>query len=185
MALEINEAKDKFEKAVEHLVEELKKLRTGRANVGMLDGLVVEVYGQEMPLNHVATITVLDAQMLQIAPFDSNNLDAITKAIREDQSLGLNPADDGKVVRVPIPPMTQERRQDIVKQLHVKLEEANIAMRNIRHDVINTAKDKAKNKEIPDDDVRSIEKEVTEMMQEYKQQAEEHVKNKEEEVTTV
>ena len=185
MALEINQAKDKFEKAVEHLGEELKKLRTGRASAGVLDGLTVEVYGQDMPINHVATITVLDAQMLQVAPFDGGNLDAISKAIRDDQSLGLNPADDGKVVRVPIPPMTQERRQEIAKLIHAKLEDANIAMRNIRHEVINTAKDQAKTKEISDDDVRRIEKDVTEMMQKYKAQAEEHVKQKEQEVMTV
>lgn len=185
MALEINEAKVKFEGVVGHLAEELKKLRTGRANAGMLESVTVEVYGAPMQLSHIATITVLDAQMLQIAPFDPNNLDAISKAIREDQSLGLNPADDGKVVRVPIPPMTQERRQEIVKQIKAKLEDANVAMRNIRHDVINTAKAKEKNKEISSDDVRDIEKEVTEMMQDYRAQAEEHIANKEQEVMVV
>ncbi len=185
MALEINEADSKFDNVVEHFSEQLKKLRTGRANAGMLDSVKIEVYGQETPLAHAATVTVLDAQMLQIAPFDPNNLEAISKAIREDQSLGLNPADDGKVVRIPIPPMTQDRRLDIVKQIKAKLEDANVSMRNIRHDVINTAKAAEKDDELSSDDVRDIEKQITEKMQDYKKQIEELADSKESEVMTV
>jgi ribosome recycling factor len=185
MALHINEAEAKLSAVVEHFSEELKKLRTGRAAASMLEGVRVEVYGQEMQLMHVATITVLDAQMLQITPFDTQNLAAISKAIREDQSLGLNPADDGRVVRVPIPAMTQERRQEVVKQIKAKLEEANVAMRNIRHDVINTAKNEEKAKTISEDEVQSIEKKVTDLLQKYRQIAEEHASSKEKEVMTV
>lgn len=185
MALEINEADKKFDGVVEHFTEQLKKLRTGRANAGMLDSVKIEVYGQEMQLVHAATVTVLDAQMLQISPFDPSNLEAISKAIREDQSLGLNPADDGKVVRIPIPPMTQDRRLEIVKQIKAKLEDANVAMRNIRHDVINTAKAAEKADEISADDVRGIEKQITETMQEYKKKLDEQADNKESEVMTV
>lgn len=185
MALEINQAKKKLDASIEHFAEQLKKLRTGRANAGMLDTIKVEVYGQPMALSHIASVTVLDAQMLQISPFDSNNMEAISKSIREDQSLGLNPADDGKVIRIPIPPMTQERRLEIVKQVKAKLEDANVVMRNIRHDVINTAKASEKNDEMSSDELRAVEKDITDLMQEAKRQAEVHAANKEEEVMKV
>ncbi len=185
MALEINEAKTKLDGIVDHLKEELKKLRTGRASASMLDNVNIEVYGQEMKLAHAATITVLDAQMLQIAPFDPSNLDAISTAIREDQSLGLNPSDDGKVVRVPIPPMTQERRQDAVKQLKAKQEDANVAMRSVRHDVINTAKQQVKDKEISEDDEKRVEKELSDVLDGFKSELEQLVKDKESELMTV
>ncbi len=185
MALEIKEAQSKLDSIVEHLKDELKKLRTGRASASMLENVTVVVYGQEMKLPHASTITVLDAQMIQISPFDPSNLDAISAAIREDQSLGLNPSDDGKVVRVPIPPMTQERRMEVVKQLHAKLEEANIAMRNVRHDVLNTAKQQVKDKEISEDDEKRIEKQLNDMLDNFKTETEQIVKDKEAEVTTV
>jgi ribosome recycling factor len=185
MALEINEAKKKLDSVLEHLGDELKKLRTGRANAAMLDGVRVVVYGQDMQLSHVATITVLDAQMLQVAPFDISNLQAISAAIRDDQSLGLNPSDDGRVVRVPIPPMTQERRLEVVKQMKAKLEEANVAMRNIRHEVLNTAKNQVKEKSISEDEEKRIEKSLNEMLDEFKRTSEEMVKNKETELMTV
>ena len=185
MAKAINEAQAKLDSIVDHLSEELKKLRTGRANVGMLDGVNVEVYGQSMKLNHVATLTVLDAQMIQIAPFDPSNLDNISAAIRDDQALGLNPADDGKVIRVPIPPMTQERRLEVVKQLKAKLEDANVAMRNVRHDVLNTAKAQVKDKEISEDDEKRIEKQFGEMQDSFKQTTEEMIAAKEAEIMTV
>lgn len=185
MALNVKEAKEKLDGIVDHLHEELKKLRTGRASVSMLENVNVEVYGQPMKLPHVATLTVLDAQMIQIAPFDPNNLDTISAAIRDDQSLGLNPSDDGKVVRVPIPPMTQERRQEVVKQLHAKLEDANIAMRNVRHEVLNTAKQQVKDKEISEDDEKRVEKELSELLEDFKQTTEKIVADKETEVTTV
>ena len=185
MALEINQAQGKLDGIVDHLQEELKKLRTGRANVGMLDNVNVEVYGQAMKLSHVATLTVLDAQMIQIAPFDPSNLDAISAAIRDDVSLGLNPSDDGKVVRVPIPPMTVERRQEVVKQLKMKQEESNVSMRNVRHEVLNTAKQQVKDKEISEDDEKRIEKELNEMLDGFKKRTDEIVKEKEAEVMTV
>lgn len=185
MALTIDEAKTKLDQAVDHLVEELKKLRTGRASASMLDGVQVEVYGQQMPLAHVATITVLDAQMIQISPFDPSNLDAISTAIREDQSLSLNPADDGKVVRVPIPAMTSDRRQEVVKQLHEKVEETNISLRNTRHDVLNTAKQQKNDKEINEDEYSSIDKQVADLMDEYKTKIDELSKTKESEILTV
>src|SRR5665213_2620443 len=96
----IDETKKKLQMAVEHFADELKKVRTGRANAGMLDGVMVEAYGTPMPLNQVATVTAPEAQLIQITPFDPNNLQAISSAIRDNRSLGLNPSDDGRVVRV-------------------------------------------------------------------------------------
>lgn len=185
MSLTVKEAETKLDGIIDHLREELKKLRTGRASVSMLDNVTVEVYGQEMKLPHLATLTVLDAQMIQVAPFDPNNLDAISAAIREDQSLSLNPADDGKVIRLPIPPMTQERRLDVVKQLKAKQEDANVAMRNVRHEVLNTAKQQVKDKEISEDDEKRVEKELNELLDNFKKTTEQIVSDKEAEVMTV
>lgn len=185
MALDINEATQKLDDSLAHFEDQLKKLRTGRANVGMLENVQVEVYGQQMPLPHMSTITAVDAQMIQISPFDPSNLDAISKAIREDSSLNLNPADDGKVVRVPIPPMTEERRLDVVKELNAKKEEANISFRTIRHDVINTAKQQQKDGDISEDDVKRTEKQITETLDEYKKKLDSLAKAKEEDILTV
>ena len=185
MSLDISAAQIKIDQAVAHLADELKKLRTGRANAAMLENIKVTVYGSDMPLPHIATISVADAQLLQISPFDPNNLNAISAAIREDQSLGLNPADDGKVIRVPIPPMTTERRQEVVKLIKEKVEEANIALRNIRHEVLNTAKAQVKDSEISEDDYKSIEKRMEDLMTSAKTTLDEHAKAKETEVMTV
>lgn len=181
----IDEAKPKFNQVVDHFEQELKKLRTGRASVSMLENVTVEMYGQQMPIQHVATITVVDAQMLQIAPYDASNIEAVAAAIRDDQALGLNPADDGKVVRVPIPAMTTERRQEVVKQLGEKIEQANISMRNIRHEVLNSAKESAKAKEISEDDVKRVEKQIGELMDEFKRKIDDLAKARETEIMTV
>jgi ribosome recycling factor len=106
----VSEAKSKLDHALVHYQEELKKLRTGRAHPGMLDNIKVEVYGQQMPLKAVGNITAPEPQMLQITPFDPSNIQAISNAIRDDQSLGLSPTDDGRVVRINIPPLTTETR---------------------------------------------------------------------------
>src|SRR5581483_12422035 len=105
----------KLEAASAHFTQETGKIRTGRAHPGMLDGITVEAYGQKMPLKAVGSIAVPEAQLIQITPFDPNNLQAISEAISNDQSLGLNPADDGRVVRIKIPPLTEETRQQMVK----------------------------------------------------------------------
>ena len=144
----------------EHFQAELAKVRTGRAHPGMLDGIKVEAYGAEMPLNQVANVTAPEAQLLQITPFDPSNIQQIAAAIRNDQSLGLNPSDDGRVVRVPVPPLTEERRRQLVKQAAEKLEEARIALRNVRQDGLKEAKRKKEGKELSEDDVKLVEKEI-------------------------
>src|SRR5689334_6538123 len=119
----VTTAKTKFEAAANHFQDELKKLRTGRAHAGMLDGLMVEAYGTPMPLNQVGNVSAPEAQLLQITPFDPNNIEAISAAIRDNPSLGLNPSDDGRVIRIPIPALTEERRREITKQVSAKLED--------------------------------------------------------------
>ena len=179
------EVKQKLDGAVNHFTEELKKLRTGRAHPSMLDGVMVVAYGTPMPLNQVANVTTPEPQLLQISPFDASNIQAISDAIRNNQSLGMNPSDDGRMVRVPIPPLTTERRQEIVKQLGSKAEECNISCRNIRHDALDLAK-KAKNaKEITEDDYSSLEKQIDQLRAKIKTEIESHSKTKEQEIMTV
>lgn len=175
----------RMSQALAHFEEELKKLRTGRANPGMLDGIFVEAYGQKMPLIQVATITVPEPQLLQINPFDPSNLQAIVAAISADQSLGLNPSDDGRLVRVPIPALTTERRQQIVKQLNEKVEETRIALRNVRHDALKEAKNKKDAKELSEDDVKRIEKGLDDSMRDTQAKLDAVAKAKEQEIMTI
>src|SRR3990167_2045198 len=152
--------------------EDLKKLRTGRASAGMLDGIKVEAYGTLMPLIQVGTISTPEPQLLQINPFDPANLQAISAAIRDDQTLGLNPTDDGRVIRIPLPPLTTERRQQIVKILHEKMENAMIRMRNARHEALKEADQAKKDKKIGNDDYSRLQKQVDEAMAKQKTEVE-------------
>lgn len=181
----VSSSEQKFAQALDHLREEFKKLRTGRASAGMLDGIMVMAYGAPMPLNQVATVTAPEAQLLQISPFDPSNIQAISTAIRENQSLGFNPMDDGRVVRVPVPPLTEERRRDIVKLVGQKLEEAMIGLRNIRHDAMDTIGNLKKDKAIGEDDAKRLEKQVDDAMAKTKSEAEALAKAKEQEIMTL
>ena len=176
------EVKAKLSAATEHFRGELAKIRTGRAHPGMLDGVMVEAYGQQMPLKAVASITAPEAQLLQITPFDANNLQAISDAIRDNQSLGLNPADDGRVVRIQIPPLTEETRQAMVKIVHQKMEETMIAARNARHDALRKADD---SKDMGKDDRFRLDKQIDELLAAQKSEAENLAKTKEQEILTV
>ena len=164
----IEDVKKKFRVADEHFKSELKKLRTGRASPSMLEGVTAEAYGQPMPLIQLATISTPEVQLIQISPFDPNNLQAIVSAIRENQSLGFNPVDDGRVVRVQIPPLTAERRQQIAKQLGEKIEECMIAMRNVRHEAIKAGEQAKKDKLMSEDELKRFEKQVDELMAKIK-----------------
>lgn len=176
------EVKTKLAAATEHFRGELAKIRTGRAHPGMLDGITVEAYGQPMPLKAVASIAAPEAQLLQITPFDANNLQAISDAIRDNQALGLNPADDGRVVRIQIPPLNEETRQQMVKIVHQKLEDAAIAARNARHDALRKADD---NKDMSKDERFRLEKQIDELLAGQKTQADGLAKAKETEILTV
>jgi ribosome recycling factor len=181
----VEQAKTKFQNAVTHFQDEIKKMRTGRAHAGMLDGVMVTAYGTPMPLNQLATVTAAEAQLLQITPFDPSNLQAITTAIRDNPSLGMNPMDDGRVVRVPVPPLNEERRHEIVKLLGGKLEECMISLRNIRHDAMSIVDEAKKDKDIGEDDAKRLAKQIDDAMNHAKAEVDATAKAKEQEILTV
>lgn len=181
----VSDAKGKFGQAVERFKDNLKSLRTGRANAAMLDGVTVEAYGTPMPLKQVASIAVPEATLIQITPFDPNNLQAIAEAIRSNQSLGLNPADDGRVVRVPIPPLTEERRRELAKQVGAKQEDCMIQLRNIRHEAMDAIDKAKKTKDIGEDEAKRLHNQVDEAMHKTQAEAETAAKAKEAEILTV
>lgn len=178
----VNDTQTKFAQAVEHFQDALKSLRTGRANAAMLDGVLVEAYGTPMPLNQVATISAPEAQLLQITPFDPSNLPAISLAIRNNQNLGLNPSDDGRVVRVPIPALTEDRRRDIAKQIGEKVEECMVRMRGVRHDALAAVDTAKKDKDIGEDEAKRLEKQVDEAMNQQRAVVDAAAKAKEQEI---
>lgn len=181
----VKQAQDKFQTQVGHFNEELKKLRTGRAHPSMLEGIMVTAYGAPMPLNQVATVTTPEAQLIQISPFDPSNIQAIASAIRDNPSLGLNPSDDGRIVRVPIPALTTERRTQIVKQLGEKLEESMIALRQVRHEALDKIAAAKKEKVVGEDDAKRLEKQVDDAMNKVKADIEVAAKGKEAEIMKV
>lgn len=176
---------DRIAQAIAHFEDELKKVRTGRAHPDMLSGITVEVYGTNLPLNQAANITAPEPQQLLVTPFDPSNVQAITTAIRNDQSLGFNPTDDGRVVRVPVPPLTEERRRQMVKQLGDKVEDCRISIRNIRHDALKDAKAKKESKELSEDDYKRAEKAMDAVVAEAQSKIEAITKAKEQEIMTI
>lgn len=181
----VSDSQTKFAQATERFKDNLKSLRTGRASASMLDGVMVEAYGSPMPLNQVATVTAPEAQLIQITPFDPNNLQAIALAIRNNQSLGLNPTDDGRVVRIPIPPLNEERRRELAKQVGQKQEEAMISLRNIRHDAFDVIDRAKKAKELGEDDAKRLQAQVEDAMNKARTDIEATARNKEADIMTV
>jgi len=181
----VEDAKKKFDNAKERFAEELKRVRTGRASATMLDGLMVKAYGTDMPLNQVANVIAPEAQLLQITPFDPNNLQAIASAIRDNPSLGLNPMDDGRVVRVPIPPLTEERRRELAKTLGGKVEDTMVTVRSIRHEAMDAIDKAKKDKLIGEDDAKRLEKQVDETVAKVKTDVDAAAKAKETEIMTL
>ena len=179
---DVSEDRKKMEAVIERFNNEMKKVRTGRAHPDMLSGVKVEVYGQMMPLNQAANITTADATLLVITPFDPANIAAISSAIRADQSLGLNPADDGRVIRVPIPALTEERRKEIVKNASNKVEEAKVALRNVREDARKAVKNAA---EMGEDVKKRAEKEIDDLTKEFSDKIDAEFKTKSEEIMKI
>jgi len=155
----IFEMSEKMEKSVEALKAELSKVRTGRASLGLLDGITVAVYGSHMPLNQVGSLTIPESRTIAIQPWDPQTLPAIEKAILKSD-IGLTPASDGKVVRLNIPQLTEERRKDIVKQVKKVAEEYRVAVRNIRRDTLDILKKLKKDKELSEDDLFKLQDEA-------------------------
>lgn len=174
----------RMDAAIDHFRSELTKVRTGRAHPDMLSSIVVEAYGSTMPLNQVANVTAPEPQQLLISPFDPSNVKGISDAIRTS-NLGFNPSDDGRVVRVPIPALTEERRREMVKSLGEKVEDCRIALRTIRQDALKDAKRMKDAKELSEDDVKAIEKGIDDDMKNYQAKIDELFKEKEQEVMTI
>ncbi|ABF39266.1 ribosome recycling factor [Candidatus Koribacter versatilis Ellin345] len=181
---QFGQLKTRMEKAVDDFRKELSATRTGRASVHMLDTVQAEYYGSMMPLNQVATITVPEPQLILVTPFDPSALGAIEKAIRSGD-LGMNPMNDGKIIRIPVPPLTEDRRKEMVKHLHKALEEHRTAIRNIRRDGNDFIKKTLKDKKITEDEERGTMEHLQKLTDDEIKKMEEMCKTKEKEVMTV
>jgi len=168
----IDAAKTRMDRAIEHLEAELHGLRTGRASTALVDGLQVESYGSLQPLKAVASINVPDARSLAITPWDKSLLPVIEKVIRETPSLGLNPTNDGNVIRLAIPPMTEERRRDLTKVLGQKVEDSRVSLRNARHEALAEAKKQERAGQATQDDLKHLETELTKVIDTYQKRIE-------------
>ncbi len=171
-----------MDEAVQRFNDEMKKVRTGRAHPDMLSSIKVEAYGQYMPLNQVANVTAADATLLVITPFDPTTIQAIASAIRADQSLGLNPADDGRVIRVPIPALTEERRKEIVKNASTKVEQAKVALRNVREEARKAIKSA---EDLGEDVKKRAEKEIDDLTKEFSDKIDAAFKTKSDEIMKI
>ena len=176
--------KTRMDKAVEDFRREMAATRTGRASVHMLDSVSVDYYGSQMPLNQIATVHAPEAQLITVQPFDPSSLGSIEKAIRT-ADLGLNPMNDGKLIRVPVPPLTEERRRDMVKHLHRVLEEHRTAVRNIRRDGNDAIKKAMKDKKITEDEEKRALEEIQKLTDDEIKKMEDMAKAKEKEVMEI
>ncbi len=176
--------KTRMDKAVEDFRKAMAATRTGRASVHMLDAVSVDYYGSMMPLNQIAQVHAPEPQLITVQPFDPTSLAAIEKAIRT-ADLGLNPMNDGKIIRVPVPPLTEERRKDMVKHLHKMLEEHRTAVRNIRRDGNDAIKKATKEKKIAEDDEKRAMDEIQKLTDDEIKKMEEMSKGKEKEVMEI
>jgi len=156
------DAEEKMEKAVSVAKDDLATLRTGRANPGMFSHIVVDYYGSPTPLNQLASVNVPEARMVVIKPYDASQLGAMDKAIR-DSDLGLNPSNDGTIIRVVVPQLSEERRRELIKVVKHEAENARVAVRNLRRDAIHSLKEGLKKKEVSENDERRAQDEVQKM----------------------
>ena len=179
-----SQLRTRMEKAVEDFRKALAATRTGRASVHMLDAVNVDYYGSQMPLNQIAQVHAPEAQLITVQPFDPTQLGTIEKAIRT-ADLGLNPMNDGKIIRVPVPPLTEERRRDMVKHLHRVLEEHRTAVRNIRRDGNDAIKKALKYKKITEDDEKRAMEEIQRLTDDEIKKMEDMSKAKEKEVMEI
>ena len=173
----------KMTKSYESLMSEFGTIRAGRANPHVLDRITVDYYGMSTPLNQVANITVPEARMIQIQPWESSMVKAINKAIMVSD-LGINPSDDGKVIRLVFPELTEERRKELVKDVKKKGEGAKVAVRNIRRDA-NEAFKKLKGTEVSEDEIKDLEEEVQKMTDKYVKEIDKAIEEKSKEILTV
>ena len=184
MSVDFKEYSRKMDRTLEHLGEDFDAVRAGRANAKVLDRITVEYYGSETPLNGVATISSPDARTLVITPWDTKLLKDIQKAIQMSD-LGINPQNDGRVIRLVFPQLTEERRKDLSKQVKKYAEDAQVAMRNIRRDGMDYVKKLKKNGEITEDDQKKAEKDLQDMLDQYTKKVDAALAKKDKELMSI
>jgi ribosome recycling factor len=178
------DAREKMEKSLEAFDNELVHIRTGRASTGLLDSIEVEVYGSRMKINQLGTVGAPEARLLTITPWDKSQMAAIEKAILASP-LELNPSNDGKIIRIPIPQLTEERRKDLVKHVHKLAEEARVSVRNIRRHIVEEIKKEQKDGDLPEDDAHKLTAEIQKITDEYIGKIEASLKAKDDEIMEV
>lgn len=174
----------KMQKSIEALKNDLGKVRTGRAHTGLLDHVMVDYYGTPTPIPQVANVTLVDARTIGVQPWEKNMLAKVDKAIR-DSDLGLNPANVGDMVRVPMPPLTEERRKDLIKVVRSEGENAKVAIRNLRRDANSSLKDAVKAKDISEDEERRAQDDVQKLTDKYIAEVDKLLAQKEQELMQV
>ena len=184
VALVEEEAKQAMDKSVRRLRAELQKARTGRASTALLDGIQIDYYGTPTPLNQLANLATPDPRLIVIAPYDKGAMQAIEKAIQASD-LGLTPSSDGKVVRIPIPALTEERRNQLVKQVKKLAEDHKVGVREARRDGLATLKDMHSDGELPEDDRRRADKQIQDLTDDYVKKVDEMSAQKEEDILQV
>ncbi|MDZ7766552.1 MAG: ribosome recycling factor [Melioribacteraceae bacterium] len=180
----IKDAKHRMDISIEAFKSEINKVRTGKATTALLDGIKVDYYGNMTPLNQVGNVSVLDAHTLAITPWDKNMVQVIEKAILTSD-LGLNPASDGTNIRIPIPPLNEERRRDLVKLVKKFGEDSKVAIRNVRRDANDQLKKEEKAKNISEDDLKRFEDEVQKITDDHTNKIDEMIEHKEKEIMAV
>jgi len=177
-------AEHKMQKSLEALKNDLQKIRTGRAHVGLLDHVMVDYYGSPVPVNQVANITLVDSRTLGVQPWEKNMVQKVEKAIR-DSDLGLNPATQGELIRVPMPALTEERRRDLIKVVRAEAEGARVAVRNVRRDANDSLKKLEKDKAISEDEQKKASEDVQKLTDKFVAEADKKCAAKEKEIMEI
>lgn len=180
----LDDAKNRMEKAVKNLKEEFSHIRTSRASIALLEGIKVDCYGTKMAIPQIATVNIIEGKTIVIQPWDASLVKEVEKAIQKSD-LGINPTSDGKTIKLVMPPLTEERRKELVKIVNKLAEEARIAIRNIRRDVLEKFKAAKKKGEISEDDYNQLEKKVQKLTDDYIKKVDTHLKEKEKEILSV
>jgi ribosome recycling factor len=178
--MNIKEASKRFEKTIEFFEGELAKIQGSRANPRLIEDIEIEAYGSSMPVKQVGTVTVIDPTLITVSCWDKNTIDSVKKAI-EDAEIGVNPIVDGMTIKVPLPPLSQERREELIKVIKKIAEDAKIAIRSIRHEIL----EDLRKEDISEDDIERGEKEIQRLVDEFNELIEEEYMKKEKEILTI
>ncbi|HZP39958.1 MAG TPA: ribosome recycling factor [Candidatus Binatia bacterium] len=180
----LESSRQEMEKTLAAFKRDLSHVRTGRASTALLEGIMVDYYGTKTPLNQLATLNAPEATLLVVQPYDKGSIAAIEKAIKASE-LGLNPLNDGKIIRIPIPPLTEERRKELVKHVRKLAEDYRVSVRNHRRDSLEMLKDLEKEKEITEDDRRQAAEKIEALTKQYVERVDKTLKGKEDEIMAV